>query len=70
MPLTCTYTNGSSTGSSSFSELGQVVEYAARVFIRKYRFDAVFGADRFGSLLQYVQSGCVVSARGESPMSV
>jgi hypothetical protein len=45
-------------------------EYAARVFIRKYRFDAVFGADRFGSLLQYVQSGCVVSARGESPMSV
>jgi len=45
-------------------------EYAARVFIRKYRFDAVFGADRFGSLLQYVQSGAVVSARGESPMSV
>jgi hypothetical protein len=45
-------------------------EYAARVFIRKYRFDTVFGADRFGSLLQYLQSGCVVSARDNAPMTV
>ena len=37
-------------------------EYTARVFVRKYRFDAVFGADRFGSLLQYLHSG---ASRGE-----
>ena len=45
-------------------------EYAARSFIRKYRFDAVFGADRFGSLLQYLQSGCVVAGRDDAPMTV
>jgi hypothetical protein len=44
-------------------------EYTARVFVRKYRFDAVFGADRFGSLLQYLHSGCV-AARDETPSRV
>jgi hypothetical protein len=33
-------------------------EYVAREFLHKYRFDAVFAADRFGSILQYLQSAC------------
>jgi hypothetical protein len=32
-------------------------EYTAREFLHKYRFDTVFAADRFGSILQYIQSG-------------
>ncbi len=32
-------------------------EYTAREFLHKYRWDAVFEADRFGSILQYLQSG-------------
>ena len=32
-------------------------EYVAREFLHQYRFDAVFAADRFGSILQYLQSG-------------
>ena len=32
-------------------------EHVAREFLHKYRFDAVFAADRFGSILQYLQSG-------------
>mmetsp|Transcript_42374 Transcript_42374/g.47161 ORF Transcript_42374/g.47161 Transcript_42374/m.47161 type:complete len:82 (-) Transcript_42374:141-386(-) len=32
-------------------------EYVAREFLHKYRFDMVFSADRFGSILQYLQSG-------------
>ena len=32
-------------------------EYVAREFLHKYRFDTVFAADRFGSILQYIQSG-------------
>lgn len=32
-------------------------EYVAREFLHKYRFDTVFAADRFGSILQYLQSG-------------
>lgn len=32
-------------------------EYVAREFLHKYRFDAVFAADRFGSIFQYIQSG-------------
>jgi len=32
-------------------------EYTAREFLHQYRFDAVFAADRFGSILQYLQSG-------------
>ena len=32
-------------------------EYVAREFLHKYRFDTVFAADRFGSVLQYVQGG-------------
>jgi hypothetical protein len=32
-------------------------EYTARMFLHQYRFDAVFAADRFGSILQYIQSG-------------
>ena len=32
-------------------------EYTAREFLQKYRFDVVFGADRFGAILQYLQSG-------------
>lgn len=31
--------------------------YVAREFLHKYRFDAVFAADRFGSILQYLQCG-------------
>jgi hypothetical protein len=32
-------------------------EYVAREFLHKYRFDTVFAADRFGAILQYIQSG-------------
>jgi len=32
-------------------------EYTAREFLHKYRFDTVFAADRFGTILQYIQSG-------------
>jgi hypothetical protein len=32
-------------------------EYVAREFLHKYRFDTVFAADRFGSILQYLQNG-------------
>jgi hypothetical protein len=32
-------------------------EYAAREFLHQYRFDTVFAADRFGSILQHLQSG-------------
>ena len=32
-------------------------EYTARDFLHKYRFDTVFAADRFGQILQYIQSG-------------
>lgn len=32
-------------------------EYVATAFSHKYRFDAVFAADRFGSIFQYIQSG-------------
>lgn len=32
-------------------------EYVARGFLHRYRFDTVFAANRFGSILQYIQSG-------------
>lgn len=32
-------------------------EYVAREFLHRYRFDAIFAADRFGSLLLYLQGG-------------
>jgi hypothetical protein len=32
-------------------------EYMAREFLHRYRFDTVFAADRFGSILQYIQAG-------------
>jgi hypothetical protein len=34
-------------------------EYTAREFLSSngYRFDTVFAADRFGSIVQYIQSG-------------
>jgi hypothetical protein len=32
-------------------------EYVAREFLHRYRFDAVFAADRFGNILQYIQGG-------------
>jgi hypothetical protein len=32
-------------------------EYVAREFFHKYRFDAIFGPDRFGSISQYLQCG-------------
>jgi hypothetical protein len=32
-------------------------EYIAHEFLHRYRFDAVFLADRFGSILQYIQAG-------------
>jgi len=32
-------------------------EYVAREFLHRYRFDTVFAADRFGAILQYIQSG-------------
>jgi len=35
----------------------QTWEYVARDFLHTYRFDTVFAADRFGSILQYIQSG-------------
>ena len=31
-------------------------EYTSREFIHEYRFDTVFNADRFSSILQYLQS--------------
>lgn len=34
-------------------------EYTARQFLHEYRFDTVFAADRFGTILQSVQSGNV-----------
>ena len=34
-------------------------EYVAREFLHIYRFDTVFAADRFGTILQYLQSGMV-----------
>ena len=41
----------------------RVWEYVAREFLHKYRFDTVFSADRFGSILQYLQSG--IDSRSE-----
>jgi len=35
----------------------ETYEYVAREFLHKYRFDTVFAADRFGMILQYLQSG-------------
>lgn len=32
-------------------------EYVAQEFLHKYKFDAIFGPDRCGSILQYLQSG-------------
>jgi hypothetical protein len=32
-------------------------DYTAREFLHRYRLDTVFAADRFGSILQYIQSG-------------
>jgi hypothetical protein len=32
-------------------------EYTARAFLHTYRFDTVFAADRFGQILQFLQSG-------------
>mmetsp|Transcript_1925 Transcript_1925/g.3932 ORF Transcript_1925/g.3932 Transcript_1925/m.3932 type:complete len:2302 (-) Transcript_1925:37-6942(-) len=32
-------------------------EYAARLFLHEYRFDAVFAADRFGQIVQTIQGG-------------
>lgn len=32
-------------------------DYVARDFLHTYRFDTVFAADRFGSILQYIQGG-------------
>ena len=34
-------------------------EYVAQAFLHKYRFDTVFAANRFGSILQFIQSGLV-----------
>jgi hypothetical protein len=34
-------------------------EYTAREFLHRYRFDAVFAADRYGQILQYIQGGMV-----------
>lgn len=36
--------------------------YVARDFLHQYRFDAVFAADRFGQILQYIQGG--MNSRG------
>jgi len=32
-------------------------EYVAREFLHRYRFDTLFGADRFGNIMQYLQTG-------------
>jgi hypothetical protein len=39
-------------------------EYTAREFLSSegYRFDTVFAADRFGSIVQYLQSGAMGKA--------
>lgn len=34
----------------------QACEYTASAFLHRYRFDTVFAADRFGQILQYIQS--------------
>jgi len=34
-------------------------EYTARAFLHKWRFDTVFAADRFGQILQFIQSGAM-----------
>lgn len=34
-------------------------EYVARDFLNTYRFDVIFGADRFGTILQQIQNGLV-----------
>ena len=42
-------------------------EYVAREFLHTYRFDTVFAADRFGSILRYIQGG---KDRLEKPSSM
>jgi hypothetical protein len=34
-------------------------EYTTRDFLHEYRFDTVFAADRFGSIVQFLQSKCL-----------
>lgn len=41
-------------------------EYTAREFLHEYRFDTVFAADRFGSILQYLQSQYLDSKSGST----
>jgi hypothetical protein len=40
----------------------QACEYTASAFLHLYRFDTVFAADRFGQILQYLQSPADMSA--------
>jgi hypothetical protein len=40
-------------------------EYVARAFLRRYRFDTIFAANRFGSIFQYIQGGNVQDKKGE-----
>jgi hypothetical protein len=40
----------------------QACEYTASAFLHLYRFDTVFAADRFGQILQYLQSPADKSA--------
>lgn len=48
----------SRTGIDTYQTLNREAwEYTARDFLEAYRFDTVFGADRFGSILQYIQGG-------------
>ena len=43
----------------------EIWEYVAKEFLHKYRFDAVFAGNRYGSILQYIQSGLVYVEDGQ-----
>jgi hypothetical protein len=44
-------------------------EYTAREFLHRYRFDTVFAADRFGPILQFVQSAEMQNPVANHPSS-
>jgi hypothetical protein len=43
----------------------QACEYTASAFLHRYRFDTVFAADRFGQILQYLQSPADMNHDGQ-----
>jgi hypothetical protein len=48
----------------------EVWEYVAKAFLHKYRFDAIYAANRFGAILQYIHSGCVSSEEASTSATV